>query len=156
MFLPSGRVHAIGSGLVIFEIQQNSDTTYRVFDWNRPGLDGKPRELHIPQSLASIDFSDEEPSLAGRDPLDEGPFTRQKLVEHPLFMVELYRARMPVVPPLPRDRACIVAIVGGTASISGGGESVDLAAGQFCLVPASTNSALTLTGASVALVTGAG
>ena len=47
MFLPSGRVHAIGAGLVIFEIQQNSDTTYRVFDWNRVGLDGKPRELHV-------------------------------------------------------------------------------------------------------------
>src|SRR6185295_7860705 len=47
MFLPSGRVHAIGGGLVIFEIQQNSDTTYRVFDWNRLGLDGKPRELHV-------------------------------------------------------------------------------------------------------------
>ena len=46
MFLPSGRVHAIGAGLVIFEIQQNSDTTYRVFDWNRVGLDGKPRDLH--------------------------------------------------------------------------------------------------------------
>jgi len=65
MFLPSGRVHAIGAGLVIFEIQQNSDTTYRVFDWNRPGLDGKLRELHVPQSLASIDFSDVEPALAG-------------------------------------------------------------------------------------------
>ena len=47
MFLPSGRVHAIGAGMVIFEIQQNSDTTYRVFDWNRVGLDGKPRELHV-------------------------------------------------------------------------------------------------------------
>ncbi len=58
MFLPSGRVHALGGGLVIFEIQQNSDTTYRVFDWNRVGLDGKPRELHVPQSLASIDFQD--------------------------------------------------------------------------------------------------
>ena len=66
MFLPSGRVHALGAGLVIFEIQQNSDTTYRVFDWNRLGLDGKPRELHIPQSLASIDFNDFEPSLLPR------------------------------------------------------------------------------------------
>ena len=63
MFLPSGRVHAIGDGLVIFEIQQNSDTTYRVFDWNRVGLDGKPRELHVAQSLASIDFNDFEPKL---------------------------------------------------------------------------------------------
>jgi mannose-6-phosphate isomerase len=54
MFLPSGRVHAIGAGNVIFEIQQNSDTTYRVFDWNRVGLDGKPRELHVKESLESI------------------------------------------------------------------------------------------------------
>ena len=63
MFLPSGRVHAIGAGNVIFEIQQNSDTTYRVFDWNRLGLDGKPREMHVQQSLASIDFNDFEPPL---------------------------------------------------------------------------------------------
>ncbi len=63
MFLPSGRVHAIGAGLVIFEFQQNSDTTYRVFDWNRVGLDGKPRDLHVEQSLASVDFDDFEPEL---------------------------------------------------------------------------------------------
>src|SRR5206468_6854535 len=65
MFLPSGRIHAIGAGNVIFEIQQNSDTTYRVFDWNRVGLDGKPRELHIAEALASIDFDDFEPRLIG-------------------------------------------------------------------------------------------
>ena len=45
MFLPSGRVHTIGAGNVILEIQQNSDTTFRVFDFRRPGLDGRPREL---------------------------------------------------------------------------------------------------------------
>jgi mannose-6-phosphate isomerase len=58
LFIPSGRLHAIGAGLMIYEIQQNSDTTYRVHDWNRNGLDGKPRELHVEQSLASIDFTD--------------------------------------------------------------------------------------------------
>jgi mannose-6-phosphate isomerase len=63
LFIPSGRMHAIGAGLVIFEIQQNSDTTYRVFDWNRLGLDGQPRELHVRESLASIDFDDCEPSF---------------------------------------------------------------------------------------------
>lgn len=63
IFIPSGRCHAIGAGCLIVEIQQNSDTTYRVFDWNRNGADGKPRELHIEQSLASIDFSDHEPAL---------------------------------------------------------------------------------------------
>jgi mannose-6-phosphate isomerase len=63
IFIPSGRIHAIDAGNLIFEIQQSSDTTYRVFDWNRVGLDGKPRELHIESSLASIDFSDFEPAL---------------------------------------------------------------------------------------------
>jgi mannose-6-phosphate isomerase len=63
IFIPSGRLHAIGAGLLIHEIQQNSDTTYRVFDWNRPGLDGKPRALHVAESLASIDFADFEPTM---------------------------------------------------------------------------------------------
>lgn len=67
MFIPSGRVHAIGAGCLIFEIQQSSDTTYRVFDFNRPGADGELRELHVPQSLASIDFADAEPSLLAGD-----------------------------------------------------------------------------------------
>jgi mannose-6-phosphate isomerase len=63
IFIPSGRLHAIGAGFLIHEIQQNSDTTYRIFDWNRAGLDGKSRELHVPQSLASIDFVDIEPTM---------------------------------------------------------------------------------------------
>lgn len=63
IFIPSGRLHAIGAGFLIHEIQQNSDTTYRVFDWNRMGLDGKPRELHVAESLASIDFNDFEPGM---------------------------------------------------------------------------------------------
>lgn len=63
IFIASGRLHAIGAGFLIHEIQQNSDTTYRVFDWNRLGLDGKPRELHVGESMASIDFNDFEPAM---------------------------------------------------------------------------------------------
>ena len=63
IFIPSGRLHAIGAGLLIYEIQQNSDTTYRVFDWNRMGLDGEPRQLHIEESMRCINFSDAEPSM---------------------------------------------------------------------------------------------
>jgi mannose-6-phosphate isomerase len=67
IFIPSGRLHAIGAGLLIYEIQQNSDTTYRVFDWNRVGLDGQPRELHVEESLQCIDFDDVEPGLSVKD-----------------------------------------------------------------------------------------
>lgn len=58
----SGQVHAIDAGNLILEIQQNSDTTYRVYDWGRVGLDGKPRQLHIEQSLRSILWDDFEPA----------------------------------------------------------------------------------------------
>ena len=61
IFIPSGRIHAIGGGNLILEIQQNSDTTYRVYDWGRVGLDGKPRQLHIEESIKSSDFEDFEP-----------------------------------------------------------------------------------------------
>lgn len=58
----SGQVHAIDAGNLILEIQQNSDTTYRVYDWGRVGLDGLPRQLHVQQSLRSIDWNDFEPA----------------------------------------------------------------------------------------------
>ncbi|MGC6454967.1 MAG: type I phosphomannose isomerase catalytic subunit [Coraliomargaritaceae bacterium] len=62
ILVESGRMHAIDAGNLILEIQQNSDTTYRVYDWGRVGLDGKPRDLHIEKSLQSIDFDDFEPA----------------------------------------------------------------------------------------------
>ncbi|HSV89095.1 MAG TPA: type I phosphomannose isomerase catalytic subunit [Bacteroidales bacterium] len=56
-YIPAGKVHAIGAGVVLCEIQQASDITYRLYDWNRSGNDGKPRELHVEQALEVIDFS---------------------------------------------------------------------------------------------------
>ncbi len=63
IFMPSGRLHTMGHGILVAEIQQNSDTTYRVFDWNRVGTDGKPRRLHVSEAMQSIDFTDIEPNL---------------------------------------------------------------------------------------------
>lgn len=62
-FIPSGRLHAIDAGNLILEIQQNSDTTYRAYDWGRVGFDGKPRALHIAETLACTHFQDYEPTL---------------------------------------------------------------------------------------------
>ncbi len=58
----SGQIHAIDGGNLILEIQQNSDTTYRVYDWGRVGLDGKPRQMHVGESLQSIRWDDFEPA----------------------------------------------------------------------------------------------
>lgn len=62
ILVQSGQIHAIDAGNLILEIQQNSDTTYRVYDWGRVGLDGRPRGLHVAESLRSIDWNDFEPS----------------------------------------------------------------------------------------------
>jgi mannose-6-phosphate isomerase len=85
--VPSGRLHAIDAGNLIFEIQQNSDTTYRVFDWNRPGLDGRPRQLHIEDSLRCIDFDDFAPALSESD--------REALVAWQAFRVDRWRIDRP-------------------------------------------------------------
>ena len=137
MFLPSGRVHAIGDGLVIFEIQQNSDTTYRVFDWNRVGLDGKPRELHIAQSLASIDFDDFEPGLVETKFTADGKIQKRPLVNDPLFNVETWKLNSGAGGLLKPKKLQIIAATGGKIEIKSGTISVNLGAGQFCLIPAS-------------------
>ncbi len=147
MFLPSGRVHAIGDRLVIFEIQQNSDTTYRVFDWNRVGLDGKPRELHVAQSLASIDFDDFAPELVTTKFVTEGGVAKRSLVRDPLFNVEAWQLAAGAAGTLAPQKLQIVAATSGAVTVTSGTTVVKLAAGQFCLIPASlTETTITATG----------
>lgn len=124
MFLPSGRIHAIGAGNVIVEIMENSDTTYRVFDWNRTDNQGKPRELHLEQALRSIDFDDHMPKLIA--PAGEC------LVRHSAFEVEkwdLTSARA----LSGEGKFAIVACLSGEISCAGR----TFQPGTFFLVPAS-------------------
>lgn len=125
MFLPAGRFHAIGAGSLLVEVQQNSDTTYRVFDWKRiDQATGKARELHIDQALGCIDFSDVRPKLL--EPNGE------LLVKHELFEVQkwnLSSARQVA----PAGQFAIVCCLSGAITCSGG----DFAPGEFFLVPAS-------------------
>jgi mannose-6-phosphate isomerase len=140
MFLPSGRVHAIGAGLVIFEIQQNSDTTYRVFDWNRVGLDGKPRELHVPESLASIDFDDFEPRLVSGNYIDNGTVKTRRLVSNPLFEIDEFRAAARGATTIHSDKARVIAAVSGRLRVSDDSTEILLSPGEFALLPASLKS----------------
>ena len=77
VLVESGRIHAIDGGNLILEIQQNSDTTFRVYDWGRLGIDNKPRKLHIEESLRSINFNDIEPTML-KTPNSEGKFLLAK------------------------------------------------------------------------------
>jgi mannose-6-phosphate isomerase len=119
MFLPSGRIHAIGAGNLIAEIQQNSDTTYRVFDFNRLGLDGVPRPLHVAESLASIDWSDVEPSLLEPVPFPGGDGAA--LVRDPLFEVDrlVVAPADPPRPSAPEGECAVLVVAAGEVVVDG-------------------------------------
>jgi len=125
IFLASGRLHAIGAGFLIHEIQQNSDTTYRVFDWNRVGLDGKPRSLHVEQSLASIDFNDFEPAM-------DVP-VGNTLAACPYFRTDRQLLETGEPAQLPEDGRFAILTVAEGSLTSAGGRS--FGKGSFLLLP---------------------
>lgn len=139
IFIPSGRLHAIGAGLLIFEIQQNSDTTYRVFDWNRAGLDGKPRQLHVAESMRCIDFEDIEPAMTqARGDL---------LVDCPYFNVR--REHIPAgtgATVTQSGQFAIVAVVSGSVTADGS----TFHQGDFFAIPACSPIPTTLAAAEAA------
>ena len=142
MFVPSGRVHALGGGNVVFEVQQNSDTTYRVFDWNRVGLDGKPRELHLGPAFESIDFEDTLPSLVPELWSRVAPgVSVRPLVHHPLFDVDLLRleAGRSHEPALRGGPAVVGGVSGSAQAVAGTGDAI-LGPGTFALAPAAAGS----------------
>lgn len=142
MFLPSGRVHALGAGNVIFEIQQNSDTTYRVFDWNRVDASRKPRELHIEKSMASIDFNDFEPSLVRSEITNLGFWRVRSLVRHPLFSTVLCEGPAGEELKPQAGTMLIIGLLHGNLSVEFGSGKLSLSAGSFCLLPAVAQNAV--------------
>ncbi|MFC5050573.1 type I phosphomannose isomerase catalytic subunit [Rubritalea spongiae] len=123
--IPSGRLHAIGAGIVIYEIQQNSDTTYRVFDWNRLGLDGKPRELHIEESMKCIDFDDIEPEMDNPD--------GSTLAECPYYKVDHFKLQSgdTIANPEPEKFSILTIIEGSLVDC----ENSTYSAGDFVILP---------------------
>jgi mannose-6-phosphate isomerase len=136
VFLPSGRVHALGAGVLIFEIQQNSNTTYRLFDWNRVGLDGKPRALHVKEGMACIDFNDLEPQLIQPHPVIINGVETAELVNDPLFKVRRVRLGTGQAATLPCSKSLVLGVMDGKLKVRHGAEDLSVAKGGFCLAPA--------------------
>lgn len=138
--VPAGTLHAILGGSVIAEIQQNSDATYRVYDWNRTGSDGKPRPLHVDKALDVIDFSRVQPELAEPALLDAPDGIRRwELCCGPTFVVErLEMAAGAVWSGHCRGESLeIWGTTAGEAAVEAAGVSVVLPAVRFALLPAS-------------------
>lgn len=143
ILIPAGTVHAIGAGVLLAEIQQMSDTTFRIFDWNRTGPDGKPREVHIPQALEVTDFTrgPVNPWKSEKTPI-EGGGTRKPLARCPHFALEQLRVltKEPVAISVgrpERDRFTILIITVGFAELESPFGKMELQYGQTILLPAS-------------------
>jgi mannose-6-phosphate isomerase len=120
IFIPAGTVHALGAGLLVAEIQQASDTTYRLFDWNRVGPDDKPRQLHVEEALAVIDYAAGDVRPQQPQPT-ERPFV-ERLVTCDKFALDRWRFRG--VERLGGDeRFHIVSVLEGTLELSWEGEA---------------------------------
>jgi len=134
VFLPAGTVHALGAGLLVAEVQQPSDTTYRLSDWNRLGTDGKPRELHIEQGLAVVDFA--RGPVGPRQPRPTGRPSVDRLLECEKFVVD--RRQFERVESIGGDRRChIIAVLRGAVEIEGDAVAEPLTVGGTVLLPAS-------------------
>jgi len=137
--IPNGRLHSLGAGTVVFEIQENADTTYRVFDWNRQGLNGAPRELHVDAALQCVNFSDHEPAASEPDwELADGHQSQRIASESGAFALDHIRLTADRI-PLPGTGVRMIGVTAGTVTVSGD-EPLTLAVGQFGLVPAALKS----------------
>ncbi len=153
--VPAGTVHALLAGTVVTEIQQNSDTTYRVYDWGRVGADGKPRALHVAKALDVIDFGPPRPPIlggeqpagpptpptlgtGGQTPQSWGAGGRIELVRNRYFVVEEVTLASGATFTGATDGSTmeIWGCVAGQAQVAWGGEPVALPAIRYALLPA--------------------
>ncbi len=133
--LPARTVHALGKGCLIYEIQQTCDVTFRVHDWGRMGLDGKPRPLHIPQALDTIDFSARIPGpVAVRAHVHPQGGSVRRLANCPHFSVEERHAGE--TGGGGAGSCSIVVCVGGRGQLRTANGEVALSPMRTCLVPA--------------------
>ncbi len=149
LFIPAGTVHAIGEGIVLAEIQETSDVTYRIFDWNRVDAAGKPRELHTEWALDAIDFSAPVRRVTQRPAAGEAAL----LVESPHFTTNVVDVAGSAERTLAeRDSFTIYVCTAGEATLKTSGGEVTLKTDGVTLIPAEADH-VTITGNATLLET---
>ena len=133
IYIPAGTVHALGDGLLIAEIQQASDTTYRLFDWDRVGPDGKQRQLHIAQGLDAIDF-DRGP-IQIEKPKPTACQEIERLVTGDQFIIDRWNFERPLRAG-GNDKCHLISVIEGEVEISGDPRGKPLMRGEVMLLPA--------------------
>jgi len=137
IFVPGGKVHAIGAGCLLLEIQQNSNTTYRVFDWNRLDTEGKSRELHIEQAMQVIDWENLEPQISTPRPLpadgNNHPF---EILKTPYFATTGWNLQASRIFEMHPAGFRILFVAKGKVLIGANGFVAAAPKGTSCLIPA--------------------
>lgn len=133
-FIPAGRVHAIGTGVMLAEIQQTSDITYRIWDWNRNGLDGKPRELHTELAVDAIDYNTYESYKTKAEPLTNGT---ANIIDCKYFTTNIIELDQPILKDYTLiDSFVIYICVNGSAKLEWESNTMNLEKGETVLIPA--------------------
>ena len=139
VYIPGGRVHAIDKGCLLLEVQQNSNTTYRVYDWGRVGADGKARRLDIERAMKVMNWTDRD--MAKHVPHKTGPLGESgsisKVLSCPFFAVELLDVVGSVEIDCDGSGFHALFTEAGDVAVEAGGVSVSTCAGVSCLIPAS-------------------
>jgi mannose-6-phosphate isomerase len=138
VYLPAGTVHALGKGILVAEIQQTSNNTFRLYDWNRVGVDGKPRPLHIAEGLQATDFSQGPVEPVNPSATEHGHVER--LVGCPKFVLDRWRLDGPQT--VGGDHRChILTVLEGSIRLAGDPAQCPLNKGQTILLPAALGAA---------------
>ncbi len=138
VFVPAKTVHAIGPGIVLYELQQTSDTTYRLYDWDRMGLDGKPRELHLEKGLLCSNFDDIRPNLPQEYPtkqLENHSITL--LTENKYFTLnKIFNISRRLSFTKGKSVPHILTVIDNSIMVSGDFETIYISQGESCIIPA--------------------
>jgi len=136
VFLPAGTVHAVGGGVLMAEVQQTSDATFRLFDWNRRDANGRMRQLHIEEAFACIDWNSGPvyPIRATNYPSGAAESLRQQLVQCPYFTLEYLHYREAF--SLKGGVFQVLLVLHGSGRLEGGADERTLAPGDTLLLPA--------------------
>ncbi|MBN1387694.1 MAG: class I mannose-6-phosphate isomerase [Bacteroidales bacterium] len=133
-FIPAGRIHAIGKGVMLTEIQQTSDITYRIWDWNRNGLDGKPRELHTELAVDAIDYNTYASYKTRVEPKPNGTVN---IIDCKYFTTNIIELDQTIIKDYSLiDSFVIYICVSGSAKLEWDSRSMNLEKGETVLIPA--------------------
>jgi mannose-6-phosphate isomerase len=135
-YLPSGMLHAIGKGIVVYETQQASDLTYRIFDWNRVGTDGKPRELAVKKAGDVLYYGAGTEKALEQIPYRFEGLSRTALIADPRFTVERVVATAEAASLSTGNRPLIITALERAMQIEAGGVTVEAGAYTTTLIPA--------------------